>query len=578
MKKIILSISILLAAVGICKADFVGEDQVKSIASRWFGTDNLSLTLNSEGTMYFVNSAEGGWIIISAEDSASPIIGYSDEGSIDLDKMPAPAKYFLGVYDKDIKQARELSLEPEQKMKDSWKMAGLRTKSSAGVLNKTASWGQESPYNLNCPQVTENGRKYTAVTGCVATTMAILCRYYEWPEYGKGTVGGYTYTSDYKAKVTVDAFDIDDHHYDYSLMPLTYNSTATTAQKNAVAQLMFDVGAAIHCEYNYNTGTGAVGEDISGVLHEHFGYSGDAKVIYRYTCSDAEFLRLIKSEIDAGHVIPYGGVDSSDGGHQFICDGYDSKDYIHINWGWDGQLNGYFTLKLNIPSDSTFDEYQAIAIGVVPDRTSSSSNNGGPIYLIQDSQFSSYKGLSITSGSLESKSFKLKAGPVYNGDTYRDYEGAVRVALVDYLGNLKEVISSEYSLSLGAYELTALSSVSCTVGSEYAAGDKVVLQYREGENWHIVYSMEEFSNFSYGISVTDVPYISLESSYAAGDSFLLNLVPGTSKISSYTWTFDGASQSHVSVSPLTSGTHEIVATVKTSDSKTYVIKQKIVVN
>ena len=578
MKKLILSISILLAVSGICRADFVGEDQVKSIASRWLGTDDLSLSLNSEGTMYFVNSAEGGWVIISAEDSATPIIGYSDEGSIDLKQVPPHAKYFLGVYDREIKEARELGLTPDQTMKANWKMAGLRTKSSSGVLNKTANWGQESPYNLNCPQVTENGKKYTAVTGCVATTMAILCRYYEWPEYGNGTVGGYSYTSEYRVKITVDAFSIDDHHYDYSLMPLTYNLTATSSQKNAVAQLMFDLGAAIQCEYNYNAGTGAVGEDIPGVLYEHFGYSGEAKVIYRYTCSDAEFLRPIKAEIDAGHVVPYGGVDSSDGGHQFLCDGYDSRDYIHINWGWDGQLNGYFTLKLNIPSDSTFDEYQSIAVGVVPDKTSSSKNNGGPIYFIQESQFPGYKGLTISSGSLESKSFKLKAGPFFNADTYRDYDGAIRIALVNYKGDLKEVISSEYTKSLEPNELTALSNVSCKINSEYAPGDKIVAQYKEGEDWHTVYCWEEVSNFSYGISVIDLPYIAIESSYSVGDSFLLDLVPGTAQISSFSWTFDGASQSHISVSPLTAGTHEIVATVKTADSKTYTIKQRIVVN
>lgn len=578
MKRIILSISILLASIGICKADFVHEEQIRSIAQRWFGSDELSIQLNSEGTMYYVNCEEGGWLILSAEDCASPVIGYSDEGSINFSALPPQAKFFLDDYDLEIKNARELSLKADEKVKTSWKTAGLRTKSSGGVLLKTASWGQDSPYNLNCPKVTENGKKYTAVTGCVATTMAILCRYYEWPEYGKGTVGGYSYTSDYKVKITVDAFSIDDHHYDYSLMPLKYNSTATTAQKEAVAQLMFDVGAAIQCEYNYNTGTGAIGEDISGVLYKHFGYSGEAKVIYRQSCTDAEFLRLIKAEIDAGHVIPYGGVDSRDGGHQFLCDGYDSRDYIHINWGWDGQLNGYFTLKLNIPSDSTFDEYQAIAIGVFPDKTSSSANNGGPIYFIEDPQIPSYKGMSITSGSLEKKSFKLKAGPLLNGDTYRSYNGAVRVALLNYKGELKEVISSEYTLKLEGGGLTSLSRADCSVSSEYAAGDKVVLQYKEGESWHTVYCMEEFSTFTYGISVTDVPYIHLAESYSVGDSFILEVIPGSSKIESFSWTFDGASQSHISKTSLSAGEHTIVATVKTADSKTYTIKQRIVVN
>lgn len=580
MKKALIAILLILSTVSICYADFVDKSKVSEIANRWFGCDDFTITISDDGTLYYVNADKGGWLILSAEDSTTPILGYNDSGSINIEKMPSHIRSFLGNYSKTIEEGRQYSLQANAKVKTMWRTAGFRTKTSTGKLLKTANWDQDEPYNLYCPTVTENGRKYTALTGCVATSTAIIMRYHRWPERGKGTIGGYTYTSDYNKKVNIPSYSIDDHVYDYDLMPLNYTSSATTAQKEAVSLLMHDLGVMFKANYNYQTGTGAYAEDIQDALYEYMGYSGNAYHLYRSACSsDAEFIRIIKAEIDADRPIPYGGSDPQNGGHQFLCDGYDSKDYVHINWGWSGDMNGYFAFDLNVPGQYSFYQDQSIIVGLEPDRESSTTSNGGPIVLASDSSLPGYKGITITNGSLESKSFSVKVGGLYNLDMNLAYNGKLRMVLSDYRGNVKEVISKEQSLVVDKSELKGISEIKCQISKEYALGDRVQAQYlAKGGTWSTINCFTDYASFTNGIAVIDTPFILTEDSYSAGDSFILELIPGNSYIKSYTWYFDGAKQSHISVSPLSSGVHTILAKVTLSNGTILNIKQQIMVN
>ena len=181
MKKFILTFALLLSGITLCFADFVEKDQVNEIAKKWFSSENFTVTLDESSTLYYVNATDGGWIIISAEDSTTPVIGYSDTGSIDPNKMPSHVKYFMGSYSKSIDAVRDANLQANPTVKKLWRSAGIRTKATGGKLLNTASWDQDEPYNLFCPEVTESGRKYTALTGCVATSAAIILRYHRWP-------------------------------------------------------------------------------------------------------------------------------------------------------------------------------------------------------------------------------------------------------------------------------------------------------------------------------------------------------------------------------------------------------------
>ncbi len=578
MKKTILSLTIFfIFSTLACRADFVSREKINEIATEWFGDDDFTVNLDESSSFYYVNAAKGGWILVSAEDATIPVLAYNDTGEFKTDRMPSNIKKFLGGYTKSINAVRQADLKSSSEVKKLWRNAGVRTKTSSGKLLQTAAWGQEDPYNLYCVKVTEGGRQYTALTGCVATSIAIILRYHQWPEHGKGTIGGYEYTSDYRRKVTIPSYSIDDNYYDYSLMPMTYTSSATSAQKNAVATLMHDLGVMFKAEYNYQTGTGAYAEDIQQALFEHMGYSGNAYHLYRNACSsDGQFLRIIKEEIDANRPVPYGGSSSTDGGHQFLCDGYDNKDYVHINWGWSGEDNGYFTLTLKIPNSYTFSDDQSIIVGLEPDRDGSTVNNGGPLCFVSDTDIKDYEGITISSGSIADKNFTAKVGGIWNLDSNVPYKGSVRMAIVDYRGALKEIISETKQITLAGSEYTVIPSISCSFEKTPVLGDRIVAQFlSKNGKWETINCMADYTSYNNAISVIDTPYLLIEDSYKTGDSFILEIVPGNSLISSYTWTFDGLKQSHVSVSPLTKGEHTISVKVTLKDGTIEAITQKI---
>ncbi len=584
MKKFIISAAALLIAV-ISSADTIDRQQARTIAQRWLGTEVTEASYGSDA-FYIFNGNSGGWIIVSAEDAATPVLGYSDTGRINPERLPVNFKAWIGGYEREILEARAERLEASMEVKALWKTAGYKTKSAAGKVLSTPLWGQESPYNDLCPKVTEGGKTYTAVTGCVATAMSEVIRYHQWPEHGTGTLEGYTYQSDYKKTVTIEGYSIDSHNYDYSLMPFEYKGSENSAQKAAVAQLMHDCGVMVYANYNYGTGTGAFTEEVVNALVTHMSYSASAQLVYRQAYSDAEWTRLIEKEIDEDRPIIYGGEDPSKGGHQFVCDGYDTRDYIRINWGWDGDNNGYFTLTLKIPGMYTFSDTQSMIINLQPDREGDDITVAGP--LIYEGADSKSTGLSVQSGSILSKQFTLSAKAISNVNYYVDYTGALKAALLDWRGSVKEFISEEFEFDLPAYNLAQLTDISCKIKGDVIFGDRVVLFYKTSTGaWEMIHGRESLdysqsqSNpkrvfLNESIPAVDAAYILVPENAKAGDTYFFELVPGSSQVTSVNWYYDGEYQSGISAN-LTAGTHTVKASVSYASGLKETISATIVV-
>ena len=478
-------------------------------------------------------------------------------------------------YEKDIHKARADRMKPTTEVRALWKTAGHRTKSAAGKVLQTPIWGQKSPFNDQCPTVTEDkGKKYTAVSGCVATAMAEIIWYHKWPEHGKGTIGGYTYTSEFGQTVSIPSYSIDSHTYDYTLMPYEYKGSENSAQKAAVAQLVHDCGVMVEANYNYGRGgTGAYSEDIVKALSEHMYYSASAQLLYRMSYADADWTRMIEKEIDEDRPILYGGV-GDDGGHQFICDGYDTRDYIHINWGWDGDDNGFFTLTLKIPGLYSFPDMQCMIINLVPDREEDDIQMAGPIvyYCANDNS----KGLYLQSGTVLSKNFIIAADALFNANYYFDYTGAFKAALIDWKGNVKEYISDEVPFELEGYNLVGYTDIGCAIKGDVTFGDRVVLYYKTSDgNWEMIkgkgsydYSKDQsnppFVYLSYSIPAVDAAYILIPEGLKAGDTYYFEVIPGSSPIKQFTWYYDGVKQDGITAN-LTAGAHTISANVTFSN-------------
>lgn len=153
-----------------------------------------------------------------------------------------------------------------------------------------------------------------------------------------------------------------------SYEPLNY----TDAQAAAVAKLLYHCGVA--CEMDYGPSSGA--NVTPAILSTYFGYDSDLmQDLNRDVFTLAEWSQIMDKELTAKRPILYSG-QSSDGGHEFVCDGTDGNGLYHINWGWGGYQDGYFDVTILNPdkggagsgsAPDGYNQYCSMIIGITPD-------------------------------------------------------------------------------------------------------------------------------------------------------------------------------------------------------------------
>lgn len=366
----ILLIALMLFVSGISiKGQTINEKKAKSNVMEFITSRNnsnnvkgkssiltLELAYTAQGSdknadYYVFNNTDGGFIIAGGDEVAEKILAYSDEGSFDISAVPENFKYWL----KNC--SRQISYAKENKNKVRARMYDKSSRHDVDILVKT-KWGQESPYNLKCPKV---GNK-SCVTGCVATAMAQVMKYHEWPEKGAGSHAYY----DSYSKQNLSA-DFSSHTYDWTNMPNKFSNFSKTAQKEAVALLMSDCGISVEMQYDYSSGSGAWTENVTYALVNYFGYDkGAIQVLQDYTTSE-EWDSIIYNELaNKRPIIFSGGDEEGNSGHCFICDGYNSTtDKYHFNWGWDGSYDCYCAISaVKLDDDYDFRYMQDIIIGI----------------------------------------------------------------------------------------------------------------------------------------------------------------------------------------------------------------------
>ena len=353
IKKISLIVLASLISLGLCAED-ISEEQARQIAVQFWGDStpstarraaaSLLLTYQPGGSEFYVfNRPSGdGWVIVAGDNGASPtILAYSDKGSFDYNKSPDATKTILTGYTKSIQDLRQSGISESIPSK-----APKRAAIIVAPLLKT-SWNQNTPYNNQCPTADEGGGR--CPTGCVATAIAQIMNYWQWPKQGYGK---HTNTDNNETR------DFSQSTYDWDNMLDSY-SDYTEVQANAVAQLMADVGCAMNMMYRSSeSGTWAI--DAAQALLRNFSYSGELHMhhmmdkkgikVNNLTAEqgseiDEDDEALIRSELASKRPI-YMGV-SSDlyrEKHAVVCDGYDADDYFHINFGWGSDADGFYRL------------------------------------------------------------------------------------------------------------------------------------------------------------------------------------------------------------------------------------------
>ena len=339
-------------------------------------------TGNSYAPYYIFNNEGGGFVIVAGDDCATPILGYSTEGSIDLSNLPIQLEELLNAYAEEIQLAVENNDQPTDSIQALWDAyyRAPQSQNATAAVNAliTTTWHQYPRYNNKCPvdaSLSNLGGHPT--TGCVATAMAQVMKYWEYPSKGYGSK---SYRSEHYGTLSAD---FGSTAYDWDNMPTKLSSSTSSTQNNAVATLMYHCGVAVSMNYN-SDGYGSSGAntlDWGGgrasaetALKTYFGYASTLEGKQSSSMSASAWKSLLKTELDNQRPMLYRGV-SSQGGHCFICDGYDSNDKFHFNWGWGGNSNGFFSITAGTSGCHEFSQDQCAVVGIRPKDGSSPAKN-----------------------------------------------------------------------------------------------------------------------------------------------------------------------------------------------------------
>lgn len=372
MNRFLLTIIAVLCYCAVGNAEQLREQDARSIAKSFFAdkteqgilklvNTDLHLAYKSknkitgvEGAYYVFNrGARDGYVVVAGDDAvATPVLGYSENGTFDYEKIPENMRYWLDEYQRQIEYLQEKGVESSSVAPKEW------TTSVAPLLGEI-KWGQDAPYNLMCPTLS-NGNK--AAAGCVATAMAQIMYYWRWPEVG---VGSNSYEWEYNKTKTILSADFSKSTYQWDLILPTYNNESSVESQQAVAKLMSDVGISVNMSYNTSSGANSI--VARKALVNYFKYQ--ARMDYRTNYLSNEWEQLLKNELDAGRPIYYSGHNSYHSGHAFVCDGYNKNGYFHFNWGWTGTCDGYFLLTSLSPTQVEEEGYtinQTIITNIYP--------------------------------------------------------------------------------------------------------------------------------------------------------------------------------------------------------------------
>ena len=433
------------------------------------GKDMASVHNPDNALLYIYNSGStDGFVVVSGESKAAPVIAFSHERPFDLHNTPTAAKALLDAWCRQIRSIREGSKTASERADDQ----GEPVEGNVVLNYRTALWGQGEPYNLEAP-VLNGGR---CVTGCVATAMAIIAFSNGYPSSGTGTVPEYSYGS-----VTIPAQKLG-RKYDYDNMLLDYSQGYTDAEGKAVAALMKDMGVAVKMQYGVNE-SGTVDGNVLPALAEYFGYSKGALMLNAEGYYSGEWESMLMENIRKYGPTYYSGA-SDVGGHAFVLDGYTDKGYFSINFGWDGYGNGYYL----IPYIEYYDDQRAL-LELVPDWTGTSSYRDllAVIACYDKDKDETFWGLQAMSDSYKpGVSCLVKLSGIVNQSPV-PFTGEVKISLCDASGNIKEdlchlsVSDLEY-----CYTREFKDPIEIVIRKEINEGDRLMVFYK-GQNssqWH----------------------------------------------------------------------------------------------
>lgn len=368
MKRIIFLVTMLFCCL-IGYSQLINEGEAKKLAEKYYVeyalngckpsqrlrfnlvydcTDSYIKSVAADASYYYIFdvSHDKGFIIISGDHRAVPVIGFATEGGFSYNDGNGFFKEILHRYGEQLKaivtdQCDSIPYDDQPPVRELSYRADPDIPAVLPLLGKTA-WGQRDPFNRMCPYFP--AVKAKALTGCVATAIGQIMRFYQWPITGKGT---HTYTT--RTLNLSQSADFSAHSFQWDKMKDTYDRDCSNRVGEPVSKLMHLIGVAAELDYKERTTSGNGRLLIKGMV-DYFGYSPDIKMQLTDNYRDIDFRELLRSELQSGRPVFIGsGINRKY--HSYVCDGYNEQGLFHLNFGWKGRCNGYYavgSLRKNI--------------------------------------------------------------------------------------------------------------------------------------------------------------------------------------------------------------------------------------
>ncbi|MCQ2348726.1 MAG: C10 family peptidase [Paludibacteraceae bacterium] len=439
--------------------------------------------VNKEEAAFYVfnNDDNRGFVVVSADSRAVDVPLYAEEGQFDAEHINPNLRFWLNRLQEEISQANDSNAVDNVAPRKATTQIGPLLKNTAG---KEITWYQEAPYSNLCPiDRLDNTR---CLTGCVATAAAQVMYKWRYPAKGTGSKTYTWYNGNYRSQQETLTANFGATTYDWDNMLPSYEGVRyTDAQATAVATLMYQLGVASEMEYGGDGagGSGTLTDLMALGLTKYFGYKV-SKFVTMYSrreyeeygdCafSPTEFrvsattlTNYFNEDLEAGRPIIMGGEDT-DGGHEFVCDGRDSRGYFHINWGWEGDGNCYCQLTSLKPNGYSY-------------------NFSGNLDAIIGLQPAVIDSVHVTSITLDASAITLKINekrtvtatvlPADATDTYYTWSsGNNNVATVSNTGVIKGIGQGKTSITATTRDGKKKASVAVTVTNEVAVADYFTL-------------------------------------------------------------------------------------------------------
>ena len=372
MKRRILRLLPLLLLILVAEAtmaETVDRGRARQAATTFLNNNGAQtrgltdVTLATGFSNVYVFTTENSFVLMAADDRVQPILGYSLNGPFDIENIPDNKRAWIEGYSNEIQYAIDHQTRATSEVTQQWRdlvegnlNVGRATTAVSPLLQ--TQWNQTSPYNMLCPG--------GSVTGCVATAMAQIMKYWNYPEHG---IGSHSYTHATYGELSAD---FQSTTYDWANMLNTYSGSSTQAQKMAVATLMYHCGVSVDMNYSPNF-SGAGAAIVAEALKNYFNYSPETVFHDRAEYEDAVWINMLKADLNVNRPVWYCGVGSG-GGHAFVFDGYNSSNYFHVNWGWGGYCDEYYSVDNLNPgpngpgsgSTGVYNDSQGAVFGIRP--------------------------------------------------------------------------------------------------------------------------------------------------------------------------------------------------------------------